>query len=65
MSQNSSPPTPKPPAERVVRDMRHTTLRYFAAEYEIRIVLEGLRAMTALPPSAGARASPRVAKTLA
>jgi transposase len=36
-------PTPKPPAEQVVRDIRRATRRQHSAEDKIRIVLEGLR----------------------
>ena len=41
-SSNSKSPT-KPPAERVVKDIRRKTRRHFSAEDKIRIVLEGLR----------------------
>ena len=41
-SSNSKSPT-KPPAERVVKDIRRQTRRHFSAEDKIRIVLEGLR----------------------
>jgi transposase len=34
---------PKASAERVAKDIRRATRRYFSAEDEIRIVLEGLR----------------------
>ncbi len=40
-SQNST--TSKAPAEAVVRDIRRTTWRHYAAEDKICIVLEGLR----------------------
>ena len=52
MSQKSSAPTirepstrgaTKPPAERVVRDIRRATRKHHSAEEKIRIVLEGLR----------------------
>ena len=49
MSQKSSVPiareaaAPKPPAERVVRDIRRATRKHHSAEEKIRIVLEGLR----------------------
>ena len=33
----------KPPAERVVKDIRRQTRRHFSAEDKIRIVLDGLR----------------------
>ena len=33
----------KPPAERVVKDIRRATRRHFSAEDKIRIVLDGLR----------------------
>ena len=33
----------KPPAERVIKDIRRVTRRHFSAEDKIRIVLEGLR----------------------
>ncbi len=41
-SSNTKSPT-KPPAERVVKDIRRQTRRHFSAEDKIRIVLEGLR----------------------
>lgn len=34
---------PKPPADRVVRDIRRATRKHYSAEDKIRIVLEGLR----------------------
>ena len=49
MSQKSSAPVAreptaaKPPAERVVRDIRRATRKQHSAEEKIRIVLEGLR----------------------
>ena len=33
----------KPPAEKVLKDIRRATRRHFSAEEKIRIVLEGLR----------------------
>jgi transposase len=41
MKQTSGPA--KPPAERVVKEIRRATRRQFSAEEKIRIVLEGLR----------------------
>ena len=41
-SSNTQSPT-KPPADRVVKDIRRQTRRHFSAEDKIRIVLEGLR----------------------
>ncbi len=43
MSQKSSAPNVKAPAERVVRDIRRATRKQHSAEDKIRIVLEGLR----------------------
>jgi transposase len=49
MSQKSSAPAAreptaaKPPAERVVRDIRRRTRKQHSAEEKIRVVLEGLR----------------------
>ena len=50
MSQRSSAPAArgptaaaKPPAERVVRDIRRRTRKQHSAEEKIRVVLEGLR----------------------
>ena len=43
MSQKSSTPAPKAPAERVVRDIRRATRKQYSAEGKIRIALEGLR----------------------
>ena len=43
MSRKSATLNPKPPAERVVRDIRRATRRHYSAEDKIRIVLEGLR----------------------
>jgi transposase len=43
MSQKSSAPIIKAPAERVVRDIRRATRKHHSAEDKIRIVLEGLR----------------------
>ena len=42
MSQKSSA-TAKPPAERVVREIRRATRKHHSAEDKIRVVLEGLR----------------------
>ena len=36
-------PSPKAPAERVLKDIRRATRRHYSAEDKIRIVLEGLR----------------------
>ena len=43
MSQKSSAPAAKPPAEKVVRDIRRATRKHHSAEDKIRVVLEGLR----------------------
>ena len=43
MSQKSSAPVPRPPAEQVVRDFRRRTRKHHSAEEKIRVVLEGLR----------------------
>jgi len=43
MSQKSSAPVGKPPAEKIVRDIRRATRKHHSAEDKIRIVLEGLR----------------------
>ncbi len=43
MSQKSSVPASKPPAEKVVRDIRRATRKHHSAEDKIRIVLDGLR----------------------
>ena len=43
MSQKSSAPVPRPPAEQVVRDIRRRTRKHHSAEGKIRVVLEGLR----------------------
>ncbi len=48
MSQKSSaaaaqPSTAKPPAEKLVRDIRRATRKHHSAEDKIRIVLEGMR----------------------
>ena len=43
MSQKSAAPAAKPPAEKVVRDIRRATRKHHSAEDKIRIVLEGLR----------------------
>ena len=43
MSQKSSAPAAKVPAEKVVRDIRRATRKHHSAEDKIRIVLEGLR----------------------
>lgn len=37
------PGTPKPPVDRVVKDIRRRTRKHHSAEEKIRIVLEGLR----------------------
>src|ERR687883_113462 len=37
------PTVAKPPAERVVRDIRRATRKQYSAEEKIRVVLEGLR----------------------
>ena len=42
MSQKSSIPAAKAPAERVVRDIRRATREHHSAEDKIRIALEGL-----------------------
>jgi hypothetical protein len=36
-------PSPKVPAERVLKDIRRVTRKHYSAEDKIRIVLEGLR----------------------
>jgi transposase len=38
MSQKSAAPSPKPPAEQVVRDIRRATRKLYSAEEKIRIV---------------------------
>jgi transposase len=43
MSLKSSAPATKPPAEKVVRDIRRATRKHHSAEDKICIVLEGLR----------------------
>ena len=47
----------KEPAEKVVQDIRRATRKRYSAEEKIRIVLEGLRARTALPSCVAARGS--------
>jgi transposase len=42
MSQKSSAPVAKPPAKKVVRDIRRATRKHHSAEDKIRIVLEAL-----------------------
>ena len=42
MSQKSSAPPARVPAEKLVRDIRRVTRKYHSAEDKIRIVLEGL-----------------------
>jgi transposase len=39
----TNPPSPKAPAERVLKDIRRATRKHYSAEDKIRIVLEGLR----------------------
>src|SRR5277367_5981091 len=36
-------PSPKEPAERVLKDIRRATRKHYSAEDKIRIVLDGLR----------------------
>jgi len=36
-------PSPKAPAERVLKDIRRATRKHYSAEDKIRIVLDGLR----------------------
>ncbi len=43
MSQKSSTPPARMPAEKLVRDIRRATRKYHSAEDKIRIVLEGPR----------------------
>ena len=43
MSQKSSVPPTRVPAEKLVRDIRRATRKHHSAEDKIRIVLEGLR----------------------
>jgi len=43
MSQKSSAPAAKLPAEKLVRDIRRATRKHHSAEDKMRIVLEGLR----------------------
>jgi len=43
MSPKSFAPTAKPPAEKLVRDIRRVTRKHHSTEDKIRIVLEGLR----------------------
>ncbi len=42
MSQKSSAPPTRVPAEKLVRDFRRATRKHHSAKDEIRIVLEGL-----------------------
>jgi transposase len=42
MSQKSSAPPARVPAEKLVRDIRRATRKHHSAENEIRVVLEGL-----------------------
>ena len=39
-------PSPKAPAERVLKDIRRATRKQYSAEDKIRIVLDGLRGDT-------------------
>ena len=59
----AKPSIAKKPAEHVVKDIRRATRRHFSAEDKIRIVLEGLRAMTVLLSSAARKVSPRACTT--
>ena len=43
MSQKSSVPPTRVPADKLVRDIRRATRKHHSAEDKIRIVLEGLR----------------------
>ena len=43
MSQKPVTSNTKPPADRVVRDIRRATRKHYSAEDKIRVVLEGLR----------------------
>ena len=36
-------PSPKAPAERILKDIRRATRKHYSAEDKIRIALEGLR----------------------
>ena len=68
MSQKSPAPAgraaaAKPPAERVVRDIRRRTRKQHSAEDKIRVVLEGLRGEESIAALSGARASPRACTT--
>jgi transposase len=42
MSQKTSAPPMRAPAEKLVRDSRRVTRKHYAAEDQIRIVLQGL-----------------------
>ena len=53
MSQKSSAPTAKPPAEKLVRDIRRVTRKHHSAEDKIRIVLEGQRGGEGFAPRPG------------
>jgi hypothetical protein len=44
MSQKSSAPPPRMPAEKLLRDLRLTTRKHHSVEDRIRIVLKGLEA---------------------
>ena len=43
MSQKSSAPIAKTPAEKLVREIRRVTRKHHAADDKIRLVLEGMR----------------------
>jgi hypothetical protein len=49
--------------EKVVKDIRRATRKQYSAEEKIRIVLDGLKAKTALPSCVGERASHRASTT--
>jgi hypothetical protein len=64
MSQKSSVPPTRVPAEKLVRDIRRATRKHHSAEDKIRIVLEGLRGEESIAaPFVVAKPSPRACTT--
>ena len=56
--------TPKPSAEKVIKDIRRVNRKQYGAEEKIRIVLAGLRGEESIAACAGAKESRRACITI-
>ena len=51
-------PSPKAPAEQVLKDIRRARRKHYSAEDKIRIVLDGLRGEHSIEPRSAAKLLP-------